>query len=406
LAAEIKGPGKILIFLIGLGLLAYAGVKYGWFKRFQGSASTPAGSSATEQRGSSKGQVKIDFLYTTEKEAWLKAAVEDFQKKEPNIAVNLQPTGSIESVRTLSEGTAKPTIWSPADEAAINLLDTEWTLARGRSLIEKKGDLAPQPLVLTPLVVIAWEERAKLLSSKGEGPADFKTLHSLATSPKGWMSVGGPSEWGYVKLGHTAPNSSNSGLQTLILMAYSFTSKRANLRPADILDDKFQKWMKEIETAVGKFGNSSGTYMKEMVLYGPSKYDIIFNYESVAIGYMAAAEGRWGSLSVFYPNPTLWSNHPLVFFSADWITPEQQAAARKLRDFLLSQPVQERAMEFGFRPANPDVKVLSSDPANPWNRLKTAGIRVDVPPVAEAPSGEVTRLLLETWRRVVEAPGR
>src|SRR5262249_3608742 len=368
-----------------------------------GGSSAP-GSPVAEQRGSSKGQVKIDFLYTTEKEAWLKAAVEEFQKQQPDILVNLQPTGSIESVRTLSEGTAKPTIWSPADEAAINLLETEWTLARGRSLVEKKGDLAPQPLVLTPLVVIAWEERAKLLSARGEGPADFKTLHSLATSPKGWMSVGGPAEWGYVKLGHTAPNSSNSGLPTRILMAYSFTGKRANLRPADVLDDKFQKWMKETETAVGKFGNSSGTYMKEMVLYGPSKYDIIFNYESVAIGYMAAAEGRWGSLAIFYPNPTLWSNHPFVFFSGDWVTPEQRAAARTLRDFLLSPAVQARAMEFGFRPANPDVKLLSSDPGNPWNRLKASGIRVDVPPVADPPSGEVTRLLLETWRRVVEAP--
>jgi ABC-type Fe3+ transport system substrate-binding protein len=403
--AEVKAPGKILIFLIGLGLLVYAAFKYGWIKRPQvgGSASS---SSASGPRPNPNAKVTIDFLYTTEKEAWLKSAVEEFQRQQPDIAVNLQPTGSIESVRNLAEGAAKPTIWSPADEAAINLLDTEWTLSRGHSLIEKKGDLAPQPLVVTPLVVIAWEERAKLLSARGEGPADFKTLHALAMSPKGWTSVGGPSEWGYVKLGHTAPNSSNSGLQTLILMAYSYTGKRSNLRSADILDDKFQKWMKEIETAVGKFGTSSGTYMKEMVLYGPSKYDIIFNYESVAIGFMAAAEGRWGNLSVFYPNPTLWSNHPLVFFSADWVSPDQLAAARKLRDFLLSQPVQARAMEFGFRPSNPDVKVLSSDPANPWNRLKSAGVRVDVPPVADAPSGEVTRLLLETWRRVVEAPGR
>jgi len=405
LAAEIKGPGKVLIVLIGLALLAYAAFKYGWIK-LPGKSAVPPPAASGESRPNPNARVQIDFLYTTEKEQWLKVAVDEFHKQHPDIAVNLQATGSIESVRALAEGAAKPTIWSPADEAAINLLETEWTMSKGRSLVEKKGDLAPQPLVITPLVVIAWEERAKLLSGRGEGPADFKTLHTLATSPKGWMAVGGPAEWGYVKLGHTAPNTSNSGLQTLILMAYGFTGKRANLRAADILDERFQKWMKEIETAVGKFGSSSGTYMKEMVLYGPSKYDILFNYESVAIGFMAAAEGRWGNLSVYYPNPTLWSNHPLVFFSGDWISPEQQAAARKLRDFLLSQPIQSRAMEFGFRPANPDVKLLSSDPANPWNRLKTAGIRTEGPPVAEAPSGEVIRLLLETWRRVVESRGR
>ena len=84
------------------------------------------------------------------------------------------------------------------------------------------------------------------------------------------------------------------------------------------------------------------------------------------------------------------------------MTPEQRAAARELRDFLLPPEIQAQALEFGFRPANPDVKVVSADPNKPWNRLKPYGIRLDVPAVAEPPSGEVTRLLLETWRRVVE----
>ena len=76
---------------------------------------------------------------------------------------------------------------------------------------------------------------------------------------------------------------------------------------------------------------------------------------------------------------------------------------RTLRDFLLSPEIQQRALDSGFRPANADVKVVTDDPNNPWNRLKPYGIRLDVPAVAEPPSGEVTRLLLETWRRVVES---
>src|SRR2546425_12745496 len=91
---------------------------------------------------------------------------------------------------------------------------------------------------------------------------------------------------------------------------------------------------------------------------------------------------------------------------ASWLTPEQRGAARELRDFLLSSPVQGRALTFGFRPANSDVKVLGSDPENPWNRLRPFGVRFDVPAVAEPPSGEVSRLLLETWRRGVEPPSR
>jgi ABC-type Fe3+ transport system substrate-binding protein len=157
---------------------------------------------------------------------------------------------------------------------------------------------------------------------------------------------------------------------------------------------------------VGKFGSSSGTYMRDMVLYGPSKYDLIWNYESVAISDMAAAQGRWGNLAVYYPRPTLWSNHPFVVLKGDWVTAPERTAARELRDYLLSADVQTKALALGFRPANPDVKVVSSDPASPWNRLKPYGVRLDVPAVAEVPSGEVTRLLLETWRRNVEAQAR
>jgi ABC-type Fe3+ transport system substrate-binding protein len=404
MAVELKAPGKILIALMGVALLGYAAFKYGWL----GSSRDPGGTGTpSDSRPRSGAKVTVDLLYGTEKERWLTAALDDFRKARPDIDVRVKGMGTIESIRALVDGKEKPTVWSPADEIALNLMDAEWSLAKGSSILDKEGDLAPQSLVITPLVVIAWEERAKAVEKSGTGPiSDWRTLHALGTNPKGWSGIGAPAEWGFVKLGHTAPNASNSGLQALVLMAYSYHKKTAGLKPEDLLDEKFQKWMKEIETAVGKFGASSGTYMKDMVLYGPSKYDIIWNYESVAIGDMGAAQGRWGNLSVHYPNPTLWSNHPFAILKGDWVTAEQNKAAQDLRAFLLSLPVQQRALEFGFRPANPDVVVKNQDPNNPFNRLKPFGVRLDIPPVAEAPSGEVARLLLETWRRVVGSENR
>lgn len=400
MAVTLKAPARFLLVVVGLSLLGYAAWKQGWVGGGPktGTPGTP-GEVSAPPRGA---KVTLDFLYTTEKERWLKGALEEFAKARPDIYVKARGVGTIESIRLITEGKETPVAWSPADEVAINLLDTEWSLQKGAPIVDRAEDVAPQPLVITPLVVIAWEERAKALAKAGTGdPGDWSVIHRLATDPKGWLGVGASAEWGFVKLGHTAPNTSNSGLQTLILMAYGFHGKSAGLVQADILDEKFQKWLKEIETAVGKFGNSSGTYMRDMVLFGPSKYDLIWNYESVAISEMAAAQGRWGNLSVYYPKPTLWSNHPFVVLKNASATPEQREAAKVLRDFLLSVPIQQRALDAGFRPANPDVKVLTADPNNPWNRLKPYGVRVDIPPTAEPPSGEVTRLLLETWRRVM-----
>jgi ABC-type Fe3+ transport system substrate-binding protein len=403
MAVTLKAPARFLLVLVGLSLLGYAAWKYGFLPGGPGTpgAGTP-GVAADVPKGA---KVTLDFLYTTEKERWLKGALEEFAKARPDIHVKARGVGTIESIRLIAEGKESPVAWSPADEVALNLLETEWALQKGSPIVDRSSDVAPEPLVITPLVVIAWEERAKALAKAGKGdPTDWSVIHQLATSPTGWLGIGAPAEWGFVKLGHTAPNTSNSGLQALILMAYGYHGKSAGLTQADILDERFQKWLKEVETAVGKFGNSSGTYMKDMVLFGPSKYDVIWNYESVAISDMAAAQGRWGNLSVYYPKPTLWSNHPFVVLKSAGATPEQRQAAKVLRDFLLSAPVQQRALEFGFRPANPDVKVLSADPNNPWNRLKPFGVRVDIPPTAEPPSGEVTRLLLETWRRVMGVP--
>jgi hypothetical protein len=386
------------MLLCGFALLGYAVNRYlprGALRL--GGTPAPASSAA----------VTLRLLYGTEKERWLQAAVAEFVQGRPDVKVELQGMGTIDSVRAIAEGRETPVVWSPADEIAVNLLDAEWALAKGGAIVDRSADLQPEPLVLTPLVMIAWEERAKRMAGAGKGePADWHVVHSLATSPRGWLSIGGPAEWGYVKLGHTAPNASNSGLQALVLMAYSYHRKTSNLKPQDILDEAFQKWMLGIESAVGKFGSSSGTYMKEMILYGPSKYDAIWNYESVAIGDMGAAQGRWGNLAVYYPTPTLWSNHPFVVLSGSWVTSSQRAAARDLRAHLLSLPVQRKALESGFRPANPDVKLLTEDATNPWNRWRGLGVRVDVPAVADPPSGEVTRLLLETWRRVVETRSR
>ncbi|OJH33464.1 hypothetical protein [Cystobacter ferrugineus] len=63
--------------------------------------------------------------------------------------------------------------------------------------------------------------------------------------------------------------------------------------------------------------------------------------------------------------------------------------------------MQERALAFGFRPADPSVPIKTQDAANPFTRLAPQGIQVDVPPVAEVPEGPVVRNLLTMWSRVV-----
>jgi hypothetical protein len=66
----------------------------------------------------------------------------------------------------------------------------------------------------------------------------------------------------------------------------------------------------------------------------------------------------------------------------------------------MTPPVQSRALlEHGFRPGNLDVPVVTQDSSNPFQRYRTAGVRVEVPRIAVAPDAAVLEALLQTFQR-------
>ncbi len=124
---------------------------------------------------------------------------------------------------------------------------------------------------------------------------------------------------------HTDPNRSNSGLLTLVLMAYEFAGKERGLSIADVAQKHFLDWLRSFEQAVARPGgsltNSTGTLMREMVLRGPSQYDCLLVYENLAIDYLLAARDHWGELHVDYPEPNMWNEHPYYILDVPWSKP-------------------------------------------------------------------------------------
>lgn len=345
--------------------------------------------------------VEISMVYSTEKKEWIEAAAAAFRRDHPEIALKLIGMGSLDAAQAILDERQKPTLWSPADSLALNLLAADWTTKHGAAAWASDGPDAPVPLVITPLVFAVWSDRAEALEKAGGGAISWKALHKAVSSPQGWPSVGGKPDWGFVKLGHTDPTRSNSGLQALVLMTFDFFGRSSGLEIADVLKPEYQQFVKEVEKGVTRFEASTGTFMNEMVLFGPSKYDVAVVYENLAISQLENAQGRWGDLKVYYPAITLWSDHPVALLQAPWVTDPQKEAARKLVEHLRSRPVQEQALAHGFRPADPAVPLKSGDARNPFTRLAQYGVRVDIPPVAQPPNGGVVRALMTMWSRTV-----
>jgi hypothetical protein len=341
--------------------------------------------------------VAIELVYSTEKKDWLEAQVTAFHAANPTIEVKLSGKGSLEAANAILDGTLKPTLWSPADSVVLGFAAADWSTKYQTPLAV--GDA--QPLVLSPLVFVVWKDRADALLAASGGVLTWQAIHKAVASPRGWLAIGGKGDWGFVKLGHTDPTKSNSGLQALVLMSLEFFGKTSGLTVSDILDPKYQTFVKEVERGVSKFESSTGTFMTDMIRFGPSKYDIAVVYESLAIAELEHAQGRWGDLHVYYPAATLWSDHPLAVLAGDWVSEAQRAAAQKLVAYLHQTDVQSQALRYGFRPAEPSVPIKSLGDGNPFTRLASYGVRVDVPPVAQTPDGPVLRNLLTMWSRVV-----
>jgi ABC-type Fe3+ transport system substrate-binding protein len=349
--------------------------------------------------------IVVSVLYSTEKAEWLTEAAQRFQASNPRleghpVELELEKMGSREMYLSILEGERQPDLISPASSLQVSLLEDLSAKMNEMPLVVAQDSEICRPVLQTPLVLVAWKQRADVLWPNDQAGSLWLGLHDALTDAEGWGAYGHP-EWGYVKFGHTDPLKSNSGFQTLVLMTYGYFGKTSGLTSADILSDAdYQQWLVELEGSVSKLGDSTGTFMQEIVAYGPSLYDVVAVYESTAIEQAENAVGRYGELQIYYPPATHLSDHPFCVIQADWVTREEAQAAGMFVDYLASEEIQGLALAHGFRPIDPGVSLDQA--GSPFQRQAVAGLQIDLPPVVEVPPGDVLGTLLDFWARNVQ----
>jgi serine/threonine-protein kinase len=347
-----------------------------------------------------RAQAVINVAYGTEKDKWLKEALALFEQTPEGrqVRVNLVGMGSVDGAQAILDGPGKTPfqVWSPASSAYRDVFEKEWRIKHGGDPI-----LHSENLALTPMVFVLWKSRYEPFIAKYR-TVSFRTIAAAMREPGGWASIGNQPEWGLFKFAHTEPSKSNSGLLTLVMMAYEFSRKERGLTTSDVTQPEFQQWLNDFEQGVARPGgsltSSTGTLMKEMVLRGPSQYDCLMVYENLAIDYLDDARAHWGELQVVYPVENLWNEHPYYILNVPWSTSEQREAARHFLDFLLSEPIQRRALDHGFRPGNPSVAVRF--PESPLVRYAPQGLAIDLARVCEPPRAEIVYDLIASFRRI------
>jgi Ca-activated chloride channel family protein len=173
--------------------------------------------------------VELSILYGSEKKTWLEEQITAFNAANPTIHVTGKPAGSGEAMTSILDGTEKPAIFSPASGAYITLLNQRWQLRDNHT-----KPLAPagDPLVLSPIVIAMWKPMAEALGWPAK-PIGWADILKVGADPKGWSAYGRP-EWGELKLGHTQPEYSNSGLLSVLAIAYAGAQTTRGLTVADL----------------------------------------------------------------------------------------------------------------------------------------------------------------------------
>jgi hypothetical protein len=347
--------------------------------------------------------VEVNIAYGTEKKKWLEDALREYRETPAGqrSRIRLIGMGSVEGARAILDGPG-PTpihVWSPASSVYLDAFERQWAARRKGRPIARADDLA-----LTPMVFVMWKARYDEFVKKYDR-LSFRTVGEAMREPDGWGTIAGKTEWGLFKFGHTDPLQSNSGLVALVLMAYGNANKQRGLTVEDITRPPFREWLTTFERGVTRHGgsltHSTGTLMEEMIKRGPSQYDCLLVYENLAIDYMKQARDRWGEqgeLYVSYPDPNLWNEHPYYILDVPWSGPRERAAAADFLAFLMSEPIQRRALDHGFRPGNPSVSVTFPD--SPLVKNRKSGLRLDVPRICEPPRADVVDRLLSAFGHI------
>ncbi len=377
-------------------------------------AACESGTPGPQTGGRPENAVDISIVYSPEAELFMPQIIADFNAafasgKNPvtgaPLAAGERPiyvTGKAGSSGTVMQGVVnailapnnqnveRPTIFSPSVSHWLALANYQ----SGRQLFDLND---VQATALAPVVMAIWESRLQAIrDTVGHDEVGWEELLGVLNSPNGWQDYGFSGRRA-VYYGHTDPFISSTALSTLIAEFYAaaretgFTGRRLTL---DVVNDEaVQDGVRQIEQLIRHYSRRT-TEFKEYIAQGPDYLDFVALEENdlIFINQGKTEVQPPEKLVALYPKEgTFWHEHPMGIVNADWVTPEQREAARVLIEYVLTPAVQTAIMEYGFRPANPDVEL--GYPFVAENGVTPAGPTT----VLDVPAPEVVAAVQQSW---------
>ncbi|MCB9496601.1 MAG: hypothetical protein H6686_06920 [Fibrobacteria bacterium] len=332
-------------------------------------------------QGNAPSRVVLRGLVGGEKAGFLRdEKVLDLLKGRYGIELDWSKAGSFEMVDAPSAGL--DFLW-PSSQTALEAFRVK----------NPDPNIKSDVIFNSPLVLFSWDivvdalVKEKIVETR-EGThwiVDFPRLAELVVGGRKWSDIGLANLYGRVNITTTDPALSNSGHMFVGLLS---TVLQGDVVTDANVDSVLPRVVRTIK-ALGFMERSSGDLFLQYLNTGVGAKPIIAGYESQIVEFAIDNEKTWPSLRqtvrVMYPEPTVWSAHPLIALS-----PGGAKLLKALKDPDLQKIAWER---HGFRTGIAEVR---NDP----ERLSVLGIPERITRVVAMPEYRVMEKLVQA----IQAP--
>lgn len=364
----------------------------------QSPTTTPSASPVPPTQSVSTPRIlQLLLLYDGEKQAWIEEVTSQFNQAHYPISdgqiirVKTIPMNSWQIIDEVLSENRQAHLLSPAADIFIQLGNTKSQLQTGQDLVGYTENL-----LLSPIVIAMWKPLAETLGWSRQ-PIGWADMVALAKNPQGWAAYHYP-QWGNFKLGHPHPEYSHQGFLSLFTQVYAAANKLTELTLTHINQPSVGTYLHDIQQTVIHYGHSSHFVQQEFLRGGPTYLSAaVCSEHQVIQSYQQQASLAFPIVAIYPKEGTLWSEHPIGLVERDWVTPVHREAALLYIEYLLANPQQERALQYGFRPTN--VQIPLSAPID-----MAHGVNPKEPKVTlETPSVELMMATLQLWHQQKKA---
>jgi len=285
-----------------------------------------------------------------------------------------------------------PTAWIPDSRYLVELVNASYKERLGRDVFLTDGEYRARPLVISLLAWGIYDSRADILEAQN-GDISWQTIHDAAMAPGGWGELGGENDWGYFKLAISNPRKNISGLAAMVAAAGEYYTS-TNITVEDVTNPEFQAWLGEIMSSMSDL--SGGTYtVSDLALFGYTTGDAGQLLESDLLVNMQGIQTRWADpLRIVYPEYVTWFDFPFTVWMGPETSAQEKNAALAFEEYLLSEGMQQKALAYGLRPANPEVPVTGEGSIfDQWSEQGVLGV-VPRTTAMRSPDRDVLQALL------------